>query len=322
MELETLSFRDRFDILLEKRPGGGMLYGKSQLNKGNIMKRILFLVLVTFCFSNVQGEETEEAPKPVKRSITVKLQKADPVEGAKFLPPLGDGKKWKLAWCDEFNGKTIDGDKWNILGDHVRKDGYWLKEDVRVDGKGSLEIRVKKKGDKYTTGAISTKGKFEKRFGYFVARCRFTGARGHGPAFWLQSPGVSKVGNDGRDGTEIDIMEKFKNYDRVQHAMHWDGYGKYLSSSACQIDLPGISEGWHTFALYWSPDEYIFYIDGRQSWRTKDGGVSQVPAYIILSDEIRAWNGDISKQKLPRYFRIDYVRVYEIGKDDWNDKNG
>jgi hypothetical protein len=38
MKLESLSFRDRFDILLEKRPSGisglryTMLYGKSQLD--------------------------------------------------------------------------------------------------------------------------------------------------------------------------------------------------------------------------------------------------------------------------------------------------
>jgi hypothetical protein len=39
MKLETLSFREKFDILLEKRPSGvaglrhTMLYGKSQIRK-------------------------------------------------------------------------------------------------------------------------------------------------------------------------------------------------------------------------------------------------------------------------------------------------
>lgn len=307
MKPESLNSTDQFGIVLEKMFSGvaGLRY------TGEEMKRSVLFVPIVLCLSIAYAENKEQPVKPVKLSKTVKLQPTDPVKGEKFLPPLLKGKKWKLVWSDEFNGKTVDTGKWNILGDHVRKDGWWVKEDVRLDGKGSLEIRVKKKGDKFTTGAINTKSKFEKRFGYFVARCRFTGARGHGPAFWLQSPGVGRVGDDGRDGTEIDIMEKFKNYDRVQHAMHWDGYGKYHSSSACQIDLPGVSEGWHTFALCWTPDEYIFYIDGQESWRTKDGGVSQVPAYVILSDEIRAWNGDISKQDLPRYFYVDYVRVYE-----------
>jgi len=28
-------------------------------------------------------------------------------------------------------------------------------------------------------------------------------------------------------------------------------------------------EGWHTFGLSWKPDEYIFYVDGKETWRTK-----------------------------------------------------
>jgi hypothetical protein len=81
-------------------------------------------------------------PVPVKLSTTVKLQKADPVKAEKFLPPLPDGKKWKLLWSDEFNGKVIDPNNWNILGDHVRKDGYWLKEDVRLNGKSSAPLPI------------------------------------------------------------------------------------------------------------------------------------------------------------------------------------
>jgi beta-glucanase (GH16 family) len=30
---------------------------------------------------------------------------------------------------------------------------------------------------------------------------------GHWSAFWLMGNGVGKVGNDGRDGTEIEIMD-------------------------------------------------------------------------------------------------------------------
>ena len=250
------------------------------------------------------------SPKPVKLTTSVKLPATDPSKGENFLPALPDGQSWKLVWSDDFDGTAVDTKKWNILGDAPRKDGWWMKEDVRLDGKGALEIRVKKKDDKFTTGAINTKGKFSQRYGYFVARCRFTNARGHGPAFWLQSPGVGKVGNDGRDGTEIDIMEKFKDDDRVQHALHWDGYGEHHSTSSCKVTVPGIRTGWHTFAVHWTPNEYVFYIDGKETWRTTDGGVSQVPAYVILSDEVRTWNGDISKQKLPSSFFIDYVRVF------------
>jgi hypothetical protein len=66
------------------------------------------------------------------------------------------------------------------------------------------------------------------------------------------------------------------------------------------------------FGLWWKPDEYVFYVDGKETWRSKAGGVCQVPEYILLSDEIGNWAGDIAKAKLPDQFCVDYVRVYDL----------
>ena len=68
----------------------------------------------------------------------------------------------------------------------------------------------------------------------------------------------------------------------------------------------------HTYAIWWKPDEYVFYVDGRETWRTKRGGPSHVPEYMLLSDEIGQWAGDIRKAKLPDEFLVDYVRVYDL----------
>ncbi len=38
--------------------------------------------------------------------------------------------------------------------------------------------------------------------------------------------------------------------------------------------------GWHTFGLWWKPDEYVFFVDGEETWRTNAGGVSQVPEFM------------------------------------------
>jgi beta-glucanase (GH16 family) len=88
------------------------------------------------------------------------------------LLPLPAGQKWKLIWHDEFDGTKLDETKWNRLGDWKRRDGFWVKEDAYLSGKGTLLLRTKKDGDRYTCGAINTKGKFERAFGYYVARCR------------------------------------------------------------------------------------------------------------------------------------------------------
>ncbi len=229
-----------------------------------------------------------------------------------FMPPAGEGKAWKLAWSDEFNGTKIDRSKWEILGDWKRRDAYWVKEDSYVDGKGNLIIRTKKDGDRYTSGAMRTRNRFEHKFGYWVCRCKFPEQVGHWPAFWLHTGSVGKVGNQGRDGTEIDIMEKPWLEDKITQNLHWDGYGAaHKNAGGKSSTIPGISEGFHTFGLHWKADEYVFYVDGKETWRTNAGGVSQVPQYMKLTEEIGKWGGDIKKAKLPDYFVVDYVRVYD-----------
>ncbi|MBP8910337.1 MAG: alpha-L-fucosidase [Phycisphaerae bacterium] len=228
-----------------------------------------------------------------------------------FLPQPSDGKVWKLVWSDEFEGSQVDASKWDVMGDWKRRDGFWVKEDSYLDGQGNLILRTKQHGDRYTCGAVRTRGKFEHRYGYWVCRCKFPQEQGHWPAFWLHCDSVNQIGDAGRDGTEIDIMEKPWREDRLTQNLHWDGYGKEHRSDGVKFDFPGVSEGFHTFGLHWTPEEYVFYVDGKETWRTRAGGVSQVPQYIKLTEEIGEWGGDIRKANLPDYFVVDYVRVYD-----------
>jgi len=232
---------------------------------------------------------------------------------AQFLPPAPEGDRWVLVWHDEFDGDTIDESQWEIIGDRRRRDGWWVKSDSYLDGQGRLVLRTRRQGDRFTSGAMRTQDKFAHRFGYWECRCKFPSEVGHWPAFWLFSrPGVTKVGDGGRDGTEIDIMEKPFRDARTNHALHWDGYGKHHRSAAKHFEFPGLMKGWHTFGLHWEPDEYVFYIDGKETWRTKAGGVSQVPAFVKLTEEIGPWAGDIKKATLPDHFLVDYVRVFDL----------
>jgi beta-glucanase (GH16 family) len=230
---------------------------------------------------------------------------------AEFLPPPLPGQAWQLCWHDEFEGRTLDETKWNRLGDWKRRDGYWVQEDAYLNGKGSLVLRTRKDGDRYTCGAVNTRGKFEHAFGYYVARCRLPRQPGHWPAFWIMAPGVNTVGNDGRDGTEIDIVEVPWRDGRLTANLHWDGYGKDHQSAGTNFCRPEVLQGWHTFGLLWLPTQYVFYVDGQETWRTSAGGVSQVPEFIKLTEEIGEWGGQIQKARLPDYFEVDYVRVYE-----------
>ncbi len=227
------------------------------------------------------------------------------------LPPAPEGKRWKLVWHDEFAGKKLDEKKWNRLGDWKRKGGFWIKEDAYLNGKGSLILRTRQDGDRFTSGAVDTKGKYEHAFGYYETRCQMPKQPGHWSAFWMMCAGVNSEKNEGRDGTEIDIVEMPWRDGRLTMNLHWDGYGEKHKRDGVQVTRPATVAGFHTYGLMWLPEEYVFYVDGQEVWRTKSGGVSQVPEHLMLTNEIGPWAGDIKQAKLPDFFEVDYVRVYD-----------
>jgi beta-glucanase (GH16 family) len=230
--------------------------------------------------------------------------------GAAFA--AAPSEDYELAWADEFSGKELDATKWDYRGLGPRRKAVNDKDCVTLDGEGHLLITTKKVGDAYHTAVIGTQGKFETAFGYFECRVKLQTQQGHWSAFWIQSPTISKVGDPKVNGTEIDVFEYLSNVNEVNHALHWDGYGKEHKSKGKRTKDQDFKfkEGYHTFGVEWTPEEYVFNIDGKEVWRTKDA-VSHLKEYIILSMEVDTWGGDIGKAQLPDSCYFDYVRVYK-----------
>ena len=236
------------------------------------------------------------------------------------------GAVWKQTFTDEFNGTVIDPNHWNIRHENrtPRKNNFWHRECAKLDGNGLLRMITRKSPDKpgwHDTPCIETKKKFTPLFGYFEIRAEMHTQPGFWTAFWAMPYPPSRMGSTehlGMDGTEIDIYEKNTLDNTVHHALHWDGYGKHHKSKSKQPNIPGVMKGFHTFGLLWTPDEYVYYVGGKETWRTTAGGVSQVPIYLKISSEIGDWGGDITKAKLPDQFRVDYVRVWQLLDKDGN----
>ena len=235
--------------------------------------------------------------------------KSEGKAGNKTLPVKG----YELVWSDEFESDELDFKKWDYRGLGPRRDAVNVKDTISLDGKGHLVLTTKRVGDKYHSAMISTQDKYETAFGYFECRVKLQTQIGHWSAFWLMGDGV-KPGNSGREGTEVDIMEKPWLDDRVQNTLHWGGYGKEHKSAGNVAKVPGVMDGFHTFSLLWTSEEYVFYTDGKETWRSKAGGVCQAPLFIKLSDEaqMKGWAGDLLKASLPDQFLVDYVRVYDL----------
>ena len=223
------------------------------------------------------------------------------------------GKEYKLVWSDEFDGDTFDLSKWGYRGLGPRRDAINVKNTVALDGQGHLVLTTKRSGDEYHTAMIGTQGKFEATFGYFEVRVKLQTQVGHWSAFWLQRPREdAPLWNVRAGGAEIDIFEYLRNDgDRIRHNLHWDENDKENPKHRGHVaTVPGLSAGWHTVGLLWTEDEYVFYIDGRETWRCNEG-VSHRDEYIILSLEVGKWAGEIAEAKLPDHLYVDYVRVYQ-----------
>ncbi len=223
---------------------------------------------------------------------------------------LSNPRNSNLIWNDEFDGTTLNLGKWNYRGLGPRRDAINVEDAISVRD-GSLFITTFREGNETFTGMIGTMGFFENVFGYYECRVRFQTQPGHWSAFWLQSQTYGHVpGDTNVSGAEIDIFEYRAIYPKkIQHALYWTGEDGSLDGAAQNLETLDEASGWHAVGLDWSPDEYVFYVDGVETWRT-DEAVSGAPQYIILSIEVASWGGNIADATLPDSVEVDYIRVY------------
>jgi len=107
-------------------------------------------------------------------------------------------------------------------------------------------------------------------------------------------------------------MECFRKLgnDIISHNVHWAYGPNQKSTRGYQSYLKGMGEDFHTFALEWFPDRYIFYIDGMKFYEITRG-ISQIEEYLILSMEYPNNPAEVSKSIFPDVFLVDWVRVYK-----------
>ena len=78
------------------------------------------------------------------------------------LPSAPTGQTWKLVWQDEFDGTQLDTNKWDIP-EYKRRDGYWSRKAISLDGQGHLVISVVKEGDKFLVDYVRVYDLVEKK---------------------------------------------------------------------------------------------------------------------------------------------------------------
>ena len=226
-----------------------------------------------------------------------------------------NGIRYAMTFEDNFEGDCLDETKWRRAPEGTRQDigGQWRDAMTAVkDGNLILTAMIDEDGTPIS-GAIRSKDIFEQAFGYFECRMKFHHTTGFWGAFWMMCGEVFRVDGSAESGVEIDIIESgYRNQGAVNHALHWDGYGAEHQQLACIVEDEGQYDGeFHTYALQWTREAYIFFIDGKETWRTDACGICDKPGYLKISTEFGTWAKPIVCEELPDCVRVDWVRVYQ-----------
>jgi beta-glucanase (GH16 family) len=263
---------------------------------------------------------------------------AAPVSGASAHASAPQGSnRWDLKFDEQFT-LGIDPARWSIRADQ------WAPESQRTCAKadpgmhssegGVAVLRVQPdlaqppescdwrnqetgKGGResyYLNGHIGTQTAYSFRYGVAAGRVKFQEPRGMHGAFWLQDSGEA----DGAIGAEIDVVEFFgRGYsDGGIASFIYPSEGEEVGGTQpdASAALQSKSDAWwsryHVFSVEWTPDRYVFRIDGHETLRTKRG-VADRKAFVILSLLTSDWE----MSKLPEAgtgeMSVDWVRVWQ-----------
>jgi beta-glucanase (GH16 family) len=139
------------------------------------------------------------------------------------------------------------------------------------------------------------------------------------PAIWMMGTDREHLGWPGAG--EIDIMEFVgKEPDAIHGTVHFQKDNKPAESGE-EITRQNPSDGFHIYAIEWSPDQIKFFYDDQlyHTFAVKDadnktGNPFHRPEYLLFNLALGgSWGGELDDSALPAQLLIDYVRVYRKG---------
>lgn len=241
--------------------------------------------------------------------------------GSTLLFPAYSAERegWELTFSDEFDGDALDRTKWNPFDPWKTERNAELQAYVSnafevKDGTLRIEIDRKKafydnKVRDYTSGMMTTLGKFSQRYGRFEIRCRVPKGHGLWPAFWMLPDPLSWP-------PEIDILEILGHQtDRVHLTHHWPDPANPTEASksdSAEFQGPDFSADFHTFAVEWEPEEIRWFVDGEQRHRSRES-IPDGPMFLLVNLALGGgWAGPPDDSTpFPAYFEVDWVRAWQ-----------
>ena len=208
---------------------------------------------------------------------------------------------WALIAHDEFDGDELDEDHWSPYRGRTTDDVGQHDTDNLTVSDGTLKLTSR---GNTSAGMAWDDGQ---KYGRWEARVRSQAGNGYGPVMLLW-PDSEKWPEDG----EIDMME-IPDGDRTKahFTVHWGDDNSQDSASAS-----GDFTQWHTFAVEWTPDHVIGYLDGVEFYRTEDKDANPPgPMHFAMQQDIGPYGTDWipapdATTPAEVTFEVDWVRIY------------
>jgi hypothetical protein len=264
--------------------------------------------------------------------------------------PAALGKRWHVAFSEEFNGNDYDHNKLTPCFDFNYADACtdtfnkgketYRPEQVRVsDGTAKLvaeplvppmpEDACYEDLCTYKAGLLSTARPnadrggqylFPFTYGYVESRIKYPAVPGFFTAFWMVPTNPTYEYR-----TEIDIAEILGGEpDIVYMTYHYNNRDQMfeVNKSPDEADngecaVRDYSQNWTTFGVDWQPDHIAWYINGVKCGEFTDAAqIENGPMQLILHMMIdNTWERDagsvLTDQTIVEQLEVDYIRVYQ-----------
>jgi beta-glucanase (GH16 family) len=236
--------------------------------------------------------------------------------GAKEIP-RSTGGYWRCTFADDFNGTSLNTAKWVAQ---------------RTVANGALRLTARQesapftcrstRGDfstPYTSGMVSTLGKFAQTYGRFQVRAKVSATHlpGLQSALWLWPVNPHRYGEWPASG-EIDIAEMYSAWpNRAVPYIHYDGDDRDPNATNTNCAVAHLA-AWHIYAAEWTPSSIKVTYDGRtcliDRWNPEAPLTRPQPfdqPFIVALTQGLGKDFDPETTPLPATTQVDYVRVWK-----------
>ena len=245
-----------------------------------------------------------------------------------------DREGWDIVWQDEFDGASLDINKWSHeVGGHGFGNNelqYYTDDSSNsfVDN-GLLHIRAKYEPAgigspnnlrNFSSARLRTVGKGDWQYGRIDVRAKIALGQGIWPAIWML-PSDWIYGGWPKSG-EIDIMEHVGHDEgRIHGSVHTDSYNHIIGTQRTNSKLiEDVKTLFHIYSIEWSEQKIDFFIDDTLHYTFQNDFSNDFRTWpfnerfhLLLNVAVGGnWPGPPNNTTVfPQDMEVDYVRVYE-----------